>query len=538
MTKSLADRRSMPQALYTAAAVRELDRIAIEESGIPGISLMRRAALACAEVAEQRWPEAKSVHVFCGNGNNAGDGYLLAGLLAQRGLNVVAIVVGDVKKLGGDASMAYRFCEQSAASIEPLGEAAFVTGASLIVDALLGTGLSGPVRPGFADVINRINEQSRTESIPVLSVDVPSGLSVDSGRVLGVAIRATATVTFIGVKRGLVTDDGCDTTGELYFDDLGVPETVLQQVPTTLSRLSNGRLEGLLPRRPKNSHKNRFGHVLVVGGDEGMGGAVAMSAEAALRTGAGLVSVATHPAHAQSLLVRMPELMVRGVALASEAADSANGARGSESLTELVNQSSVVVLGPGLGKSVWSREMFHHVMRLTGENEIPVVIDADGLNLLSSETEKRDNWVLTPHPGEASRLAAGLEAHSKVGTAAEVVGEFAQAALDRFSMCHLLQRHLGGVVVLKGAGSLIGDGDQISVCPYGNPGMSSAGMGDVLSGVVGSLLGQGLSVGDAARLAVTMHAIAGDRAVAVPGERGLVATDLIPQLRKLANEYG
>jgi len=534
MTKTREERRLLPLALHTGAAVRELDRIAIEESGIAGITLMRRAAQACADVVQQCWPAADVVRVFCGSGNNAGDGYLLSGLLAQRGLKVEAIVVGDIVKLGADASAAYQFCEQSDATIQPLSEAAFADGASLFVDALLGIGLSGLVRADFAKVITRINEHSATKGLPVLSVDIPSGLSADNGQVLGVAIRATATVTFIGTKRGLLTGDGTDMVGELYFDDLGVPVDVLKRVPATALRLSNESLAGLLPRRLRNSHKNRFGHILVVGGDQGMGGAVVMSAEAALRTGAGLVSVATHPSHAASLLSRIPELMVRGIATEADQVDSASGI---EALAVMVEQCSVVVLGPGLGKSEWSREMFNTVMEVTSGNGKAMVIDADGLNLLSAGFEKRGNWVLTPHPGEASKLLAGLEAASDDKETLETLGKIERAATDRFAMCELLQCHLGGAVVLKGAGSLISDGGEMWLCPHGNPGMSTAGMGDVLSGVVGAMLGQGLSVGDAARLAVMMHAVAGDRAVSVTGERGLVATDLMSQLRKLANEY-
>jgi len=525
----------LPSALYTGAAVRELDRIAIEEFGIAGITLMRRAAQACADVVQQCWPAAEVVRVFCGNGNNAGDGYLLAGLLAQRGLKVEAIVVGDIVKLGADASAAYQFCEQSDATIQRLSEAAFADGASLFVDALLGIGLRGLVRAEFAEVITRINEHAETKGLPVLSVDIPSGLSADNGQVLGVAIRATATVTFIGTKRGLLTGDGTDMVGELYFDDLGVPVEVLKRMPATVSRLSNDSLVGLLPRRLRNSHKNRFGHILVVGGDQGMGGAVVMSAEAALRTGAGLVSVATHPSHAASLLSRTPELMVRGIA--ATGVDQIDSASGIDALAVMLEQCSVVVLGPGLGKSEWSRELFNTVMEVTSRNGKAMVIDADGLNLLSAGFEKRGNWVLTPHPGEASKLLAGLEAESDDKQALETSGKVALASADRFAMCELLQCHLGGAVVLKGSGSLISDGGEMWLCPHGNPGMSTAGMGDVLSGVVGAMLGQGLSVGDAARLAVMMHAVAGDRAVSVTGERGLVATDLMPQLRKLANEY-
>ena len=529
MTKSLADRRLLPRKLFDAASVRELDRIAIEESGIPGIALMRRAALACVEVVQQRWPEAKAVRVYCGSGNNAGDGYLIAGILAQRGFRVEAVVVGDVKKLGPDASSAYRFCQQSRAKIEALTPPVFEGTTDLIIDALLGIGLDGPVRTEFADVISRINEMASVSAIPVLAVDIPSGLSADTGQILGVSIRAHATVTFIGTKRGLLTDDGPDMAGEVYFDDLEVPRNVKQQVSTNIGILNKGDLKGLLPRRARNSHKNKFGHILIVGGDEGMGGAVAMSAEAALRTGAGLVSVATHSSHAQGLLGRMPELMVRGISKVELEDEATNSFEGSASLEHLLDQCSIVVLGPGLGKSDWSRKVFDAVINHTKSVRKSIVIDADGLNLLAGQVEKRDNWILTPHPGEAARLVAGLAAQSQV--------DAASATSDRFFLSQLLQRWFGGTVILKGVGSLIHDGSRISVCPYGNPGMSTAGMGDVLSGVLGALLGQGLAVAEAAKLAVTMHALAGDRAVAGPGERGLIATDLISHLRKLANEF-
>lgn len=533
----------LPAALFDAGSVRELDRIAIEEQGITGISLMRRAAVACVEVAQARWPEAKSALVYCGNGNNAGDGYLIAGILAQRDFKVDVVVVGDVDKLGADARKAYRFCQNSDAVINNLAPQVFSQSADLIFDALLGTGLKGPVRDRFAAVIDSINRQADATSTPVVAVDLPSGLSADSGRILGVAIRAQATVTFIGTKRGLLTADGPDHSGTLYFDDLEVPQAVFDRLPPDAVLLSEHMMKGSLPKRPRNSHKNKFGHILVVGGDEGMGGAVAMSAEAALRSGAGLVSVATHPTHAQALLVRTPELMVRGVLFDDPDLDKPNDTPeagiGRSTIERLLNQCSVIVLGPGLGSSSWSRQMFEIVMSHSAQSGKPMVVDADGLNMMTVGVERRDSWILTPHPGEARRLISNLPASQNVSDDYQGIAEVEldQANADRFSMSALLHRTYGGAVILKGVGSLINDGEQISLCPYGNPGMSSAGMGDVLSGVAGALLGQGLSVSLAAKQAVLMHALAGDRAVAVAGERGLLATDLIPHLRKLSNEF-
>ena len=537
MTKSLADRRRTPSALFDAASVRELDRIAIDELNIPGTILMRRAALACVEVALQRWPDIEAIRVFCGSGNNAGDGYLIAGLFAERGVRAEAIVVGDIEKLSADARLAYQYCERSNAMIKPLSPDAFGVDTSLLVDAMLGIGLIGTVRADFAGVIEGINELSSTEGIPVLAVDIPSGLNADTGQILGVAVRAEATVTFIGTKQGLLTEDGPDATGELYFDDLEVPANLMLRVPANASLLTTQGLNGLLPKRPRNSHKNKFGHVLIVGGDEGMGGAVTMAAEAALRSGAGLVSVLTHPTHAGNLLVRMPELMVRGVSFDRNPKGSLGDSVGDTNVEKLLHQSSVVVLGPGLGQSDWSKQLFDVVINKTRQFDKQMVVDADGLNLLAAGIERRNNWVLTPHPGEASRLAAALRANRHNKPATERETEFELAISDRFVMSELLQQHFGGAIILKGVGSLVHDGGQICLCPYGNPGMSTAGMGDVLSGVVGALLGQGLNPGDAARLAVTMHALAGDRAVSVPGQRGLIATDLIAHLRRLCNEF-
>jgi NAD(P)H-hydrate epimerase len=311
-------------------------------------------------------------------------------------------------------------------------------------------------------------------------------------------------VTFLGLKRGLFTQDGRDCAGDIVFDSLGLTEESLQRVTCNTEKLRFSSLISSLPPRLRNAHKNSFGHVLVIGGDEGMGGAVAMCAEAALRAGAGLVSVATHPAHAEVLLARCPELMVRGIEAGSELAD-------------LVARASVIILGPGLGRSDWSRMLFEHVI----DASQPMVVDADGLNLLAQQPQRRDNWVLTPHPGEASRLLKKL----------------AEPA-DRFADLARLQSDYGGVVVLKGVGSLVTDGERVALCPYGNPGMATAGMGDVLSGVIGALLAQGLSLGVGAMqstlLAVATHALAGD-AAAVDGERGMLATDTLPHIRRLLN---
>lgn len=487
-------------ALYTAASVRALDDYAIGTAGIAGLTLMRRAAGACVDVLRERWPGASSVLVCCGSGNNAGDGYIVAGMLADKGLDVTAIAVGNVDKLGSDASQAYRYCCNTSVTFGTLDDIS-PDEFDVIVDALLGIGIQGQVRPDYLDVIAWMNQSNR----PVLAVDIPSGLCADTGMRLGDAVSADVTVTFIGRKQGVYTLDGPDCAGELRYADLGVPPQTFDAVAPDATMIDLTRCLAALPARPKNAHKNRFGHVLVIGGDEGMGGAVSMCAEAALRAGAGLVSVATHPSHVNAILARRPELMVRG-------------AEHPDDLAPLLARASVVALGAGLGRSSWSSRIFKKAMEVTREEALPVVLDADGLNLLALHPQARDDWVLTPHPGEASNLLQDNRIQQ-----------------DRFAAVRGLREHFGGVVLLKGCGTLVAADDGISVCGQGNPGMSTAGMGDVLGGLIAALRAQGLEANDATRLGVVVHAIAGDRCAAASGERGIVATDLLPHIRRMLN---
>ena len=493
----------LPDSLYSAEQVRELDRIAIESRGIPGLKLMHRAASACVDVLMQRWPDADSLFVFCGSGNNAGDGYIIAAMMAEKNVNVSVMTIGSTARLSADAAEALKYCRSTSARFEQFNGSIQMGINDVIVDALLGTGLTGEVRPGYREIIDAIN---RSEA-PVLSVDIPSGLSADTGAVLGTAINASTTVTFIGLKKGLFTLEGPGRRGELVYSSLGVPEDIFSEIGSSVHRLSHQRLIRKLPKRQANAHKNQFGHVLVVGGNEGMGGAAAMAGEAALRAGAGLVSVATHVNHAGLLMSQRPELMVRGI-------------KNSRDLEGLLNQATVVVLGPGLGRDEWAQMLFEKTMIA----DLPAVIDADGLNLLALSPVKRNNWILTPHPGEAARLLQG------VSRAEKTISE------DRFAAVAHMQALYGGTVLLKGAGTLIKSEDELSLCGYGNPGMSSAGMGDVLSGVIGGLLAQTCEAHFAAQLGVVVHSLAADQIGSLEGERGLLATDLLPGIRRLLND--
>jgi NAD(P)H-hydrate epimerase len=490
----------LPDELYTAAAVREFDHVAIAEFGIPGGILMQRAGRAAFRALLQRWPEPEHVHVFCGTGNNGGDGFVIAALARQRALPVTIWQVGSAAKIGGDALAARELALREGVPLRDFDGAAPAQG--VIVDALLGSGLSGTVRAPYSAAITAIN----ASGLPVLAVDIPSGLCSDTGNALGAAVAAAVTVTFIGLKQGLFTGSGPDCCGDILYSDLAVPAAIFERMPPGVGRLRLGSLANLLPPRPRSAHKGLFGHVLIVGGDYGMAGAAALAAQAALRVGAGLVSCATRPEHVPALVARCPELMAHGV-------------RSGQELAPLLQRANAVVIGPGLGRSAWSEQLLQRV----GESELPLVVDADALNLLSTggvlARLHSDRWVLTPHPGEAARL---------LGCGTADIGR------DRYGAARALQRRYGGAVVLKGAGTVVATAAGLSVSNYGNPGMATGGMGDVLSGVLGALLAQHVDCAAAAQLGVCLHGRAGDLAAAA-GERGTAASDLMPFLRQLAN---
>ena len=489
----------LPYTLYRAADVRELDRIAIEEQHIPGIELMNRAGAALFDQLYRRWPEARRVVVVCGGGNNGGDGYVVARLAKESGFDVTLVALSAPEKLECDAATAWRSAQEFGLTAIPFFTADVFSNADVIVDAIFGTGLAREVSGHWAAAINAINESD----LPVLAADIPSGLNADTGRVMGTAVVAEVTVTFIGVKRGMLTGEGCDYCGEIIFNDLGVSREVYEQRPSSLQRIDWARLKSLLPPRRRAAHKGDFGHVLIVGGNHGMAGAPRLAAEAAMRVGSGLTSVATRPEHAVAMAAASPEVMWHGVDDAS-------------ALRALLKRATAVAIGPGLGQDLWAQQLFNCVMELN----LPLVVDADALNLLSREPFKRENWIITPHPGEAGRL---LRCSAK------------EINQERFYAVTQLSQQYGGVVVLKGSGSLVADSSgEIALCSGGNPGMAMGGMGDLLTGVIAGLLAQGLSLREAAECGVALHAEAGDQAALV-GERGMIASDLLPCLRACVN---
>lgn len=646
--------------LYSTSAIKKLEDIAVEQCGISVDALMQRAGAAALRVLRQEWPHARRVVVVCGKGNNAGDGYVVARCAHEAGLGVEVLHLAPLSALRGAALNAAQACVVSGVKLRAWSSSlpgdcvAVLRAADVIVDALLGTGLQGALQREYRDVIALVNSVGAAgggasngadgASVPaVLALDVPSGLVADRGALAGgggdkggVVVRARVTVTFIGIKCGLVTGAGVECCGKVICDDLDLPAEIFGGVnvsagavpiahildlasvraamamglitvaataaaattikaktakarPKTVAALKTtvmpealAMAAATLPwRRSRNAHKGDFGHVLVLGGDHGMGGAVRMAAEAAARVGAGLVSVGTRAVHVSAINTARPEIMCHVIERASD-------------VEALLARATCVVIGPGLGQAEWGRMIFNVVRRRAFASlvSLPCVIDADALYLLAESASEGEvgevgaggvanNFVLTPHPGEAARLfaaaskaeiaditaiigATAISVAASAAIAAKINNAITAATVqaDRYAAIEALQNYYGGTIVLKGAGTLIKSGETaiksgetapiiaapasvsprvapppaIAVCPYGNPGMASGGMGDVLSGIIGGLLAQSLSAQQAAELGVCLHARAGDMAVEVGGgERGLLALDLLPYMRKLLN---
>lgn len=484
--------------LYSIEQVKSIEKAAISGE-TTALDLMVHAGTAAYRTLHKLWPQAKKIAVFAGHGNNGGDGYILAKLVQHAGLDVVVYSIGDTSKLREPAAWAWHTAFHAEVPIIEYSPNITVD-ADIIVDALLGIGIEGPVREPYLSAINTINHSGK----PVLALDIPSGLNADTGHHLGVVVDATATETFIGLKPGLFTAEGPAVAGQVFHDGLGIAQEKLADIVPLYEKITTTDLTPLLPKRSRSAHKGDFGHVLIIGGDCGMAGAVRMAAEAAARTGAGLTSIATKPDHADAIAAARPELMCHGINKPKE-------------LRPLIEKASVIVIGPGLGRQSWGESMWEAIE----ETKLPLVVDADALYHLSERPQHQLNWILTPHPGEAATL---------LGTETSIIQN------DRFTAAKKLQERFGGVAVLKGAGTLITDGIQpIAVCGMGNPGMASGGMGDVLSGIIGGLIAQGLSLSEAARLGVLIHSAAADRAALERGERGLLALDVVKKIRSIIN---
>ncbi|MBE0598941.1 MAG: NAD(P)H-hydrate dehydratase [Desulfuromonadales bacterium] len=504
--------------LLSAAEMRELDRRTIEEIGLPGVVLMENAGRGAAELVRRRFaPLAPGpVLVLAGKGNNGGDGYVIARCLRQCGWQVRTVVLAPEEVITGDAAVHLQVLRRSGgevvftptesalrAALEPARDSA------LLIDALLGTGLTSEVGGVYAVAIDWINRADR----PVFAVDIPSGVDASTGAVLGRAVRADVTGTFAAAKLGHALHPGAALVGELTVVEIGIPVSMLEATGDTHLLFGSDEAAALLEPRPIAGHKGSFGHLLLVAGSVGKTGAAAMAAAGALRSGAGLVTVAC-PAPVQEVLaVKLTEAMT----LALPAMDGAFAASAVDAVRRAWAGKQALALGPGLGQTGGAFALARQVIR---ECPLPLVIDADGLNALAEHLEilsqRSAPTILTPHPGEMARLTgqsvAAIEA-------------------DRLGAARAFACEHGVTLVLKGARTItaLPDG-RIRINSSGHPGMASGGMGDVLTGIIGALLAQGMPAEMAAPLGVYLHGLAADRLLPALGDAGMVATDLLQEL--------
>jgi len=503
--------QSLPQRAYSATEVLNNEHLVAEKQGIAMYDLMEAAGQACFGFIQRHYPWLKKLLVLSGMGNNGGDGFVIARLAQEAGIHVTVYLCAEQAQLKGDAKTAFETLVGTQATIICQHEGPIDNNVildkeyQLIIDALFGIGFRGELPDSFLSMVHAINHSN----LPVLSVDVPSGLEASTGFVSSAAIRASHTITFIALKQGLLTGKSADYVGELYLADLNLGDCFQQFIHSTVNvqELTDGREGGnlALPKRSPSSHKGHIGLLMTFGGSCGYPGAIRLASEAALRAGAALVSVCCHQENHPMVISGRPELMLMSSKI--------------EQLNKNLqfSKAKAFVCGPGLGQNDWGKMVFDAVMT----SKTWTVLDADALYFLAKYPRKKMHWILTPHPGEAATLldctVADIEA-------------------DRFSAVRRITHRYGGICVLKGAGTLICDGHNIWVNTSGNSGMASGGMGDVLSGIIGALLMQHTSPIDAVRLAVYIHGKAADLVAKEQGKIGMLASDLFPQLQYLLNQ--
>lgn len=486
----------LPDALYLAEQVADAERKLVEHQQVSLYDLVERAGLAAFNEFTHQQANAETVLVLLGSGNNAADGLVVARLLLASGRHVTAMSCVKARH-SVEYQLALRAFTDIGGQVGPFDLPQLMQ-APVIIDALLGTGFCGELKPPFEEVIDSVNASDAW----VLSLDLPSGLNADTGSCSPHAVKASVTVVFGALKQGLFTGRARQFTGEITFADIGLTPYLTK--PSAM-RVDQDYLLSVFKPRARDSHKGTSGKVVVVGGDYGMPGAVRLAAEACLRAGAGLVAVVSRPEHQLIVVGSRPELMFLGCELVDM------------EVYHRLGWASALVIGPGLGKHDWG----YNLLKAVSLSDKPCVVDADALNLLGKEPHRQLNWVLTPHSGEAARL---------LGISVAEVEE------DRYRAVKALQAKYGGVVLLKGAGTLIYDGTNCVVAPVGNPGLASGGCGDVLSGIIGALMAQGIDSMKATIAAVVVHGVAAELA-APAGERGMLASDLMPYIRELVNYH-
>ncbi len=483
--------------VFSRQQIRELESSAIEQHGFKSYDLMQRAGKAAFMFIREHYPEAKRILLIAGGGNNAGDGYILARLIHNADIECYTMPVVPITELHGDAMRAQN--DYAIHGGRDVDYSDTLPECDLIIDALFGTGLTRTVENEFADTINAIN---RTPT-PVVSLDIPSGLSADTGNPMGPTVSANTTLTFIGLKSGLITGESQNYTGKVGVDTLDLPAAIIDNAEKLGTSISQSLPTQLLPARKQSGYKNLYGHVLVVGANVGYPNAARLAGEAAARTGAGLVSVACHPDNVAAIASGCGSLMVKAI-------------HQPRNLADLINKADVILIGPGLGQDKWAQKVFARVI----ETRKPLVVDADALRLLGNNPSKCDHWILTPHPGEAAQLlACNTE----------------EIQLNRVSSTLAIQEQYAGISVLKGSGTLTCHEQQLNFCTSGNVSLATGGTGDVLAGIISSLIAQGISLEDAASGGVMLHGLAAEL-ISKHGTRGVLAEDLFPAIYKLVNQ--
>jgi len=502
--------------VVTAAQMQTLDRRTIQEARVPGTTLMERAGTGVVSHLIQTWgaPKGKKVVILCGKGNNGGDGLVVARHLKKKGARLKVVLMAPLNELSPDAKIMYRqlskIIRPSLFTVNPPAETlcSLTQDADLLVDALLGTGLSSSVRAPYTFAIEAMNASPAF----TVAIDIPSGLDSNTGATLGIAVQADLTVTFGCPKLGLFLGSAIDKVGNIEVVDIGIPGNFVADANPYIHLLSPEMMRSLIPARPPSSHKGTFGHAGIIAGSPGKTGAPAMAALGALRVGTGLVTVATPQSVSSILESKLLEVMTESM---PESSQHLLGMEAHPALLTFASHKSALAFGPGLGVSPETTELLCHLLP---QLDAPCVLDADALNGLAHHgqvfSSMKQPPILTPHPGEMARL---LEASSSKQVNEDRIGVSRQ-----FAMQH------GVILVLKGARTVIAEPQgQVAICPTGNPGMASAGMGDVLTGMIAGLLAQGLSAWDAARAGVYLHGLAGDLAAVTIGEPGLIAGDVI-----------
>ena len=499
------------RVMLTATQMRELDRRAIQEAGVSSLDLMEQAAQAVADAAWAMGGRGKHFAVFCGTGNNGGDGLAAARLLLERGGQVRVFLVGDRAALTPDAGEMARRLTDLGAQIEALG--AFE--ADVVVDALFGVGLSRPVEGAYRAAV----EAMGASGAKVVSADLPSGVETDTGRVLGAAVRADVTVTFTALKPGLMAGEGAVLAGKVQVAPIGIPKDLYQRACQESKLYTMEPGDAALPRRPRDSHKGDYGKLLILAGAVGYTGAPVLAASAALRSGAGLITLATPAAAWPVVASRCLEVMV--LPLPDDGAGRLSAAA-CPSLPALLAGRTAVLLGPGLGRSPGVEAAVWAALEGAG---CPAVVDADGLNAVAAHIDrlKGRDWptVLTPHDGEFTRLGGDLSAGDRLGAARD------------------LAARTGCIVVLKGYRTVTAFPDgTCAVNTTGNPGMAKGGSGDILAGMIAGFLAQGISVREAAMCGVYLHGLAGDRCEERLSRTAMLPSELFTDLCNIFLKHG